>query len=160
MTTTSQVGRPPTEALAGPEAHGPTYQSYQILHFGFVALPVIAGVDKFLHLLVDWDRYLAPQVSGILGGLAHPFMLVVGAIEVIAGLIVALRPRIGAYIVALWIALIIANLLLSGPFFDIALRDFGLFLAALALGRLATVYDQPGVKGTRATPSRASSTPA
>ncbi len=116
-------------------------QAYQLLHWGFVAAPVIAGLDKFAHLLVDWDKYLAPPIARILGGGAHAFMLVVGVVEVVAGLVVAVRPRIGAYVVAAWLAAIIVDLLLTGQYFDIALRDFGLFLAALALGRLASVFD-------------------
>jgi hypothetical protein len=115
----------------------PAYQAYQILHFGFVALPVIMGADKFLHLLADWDMYLAPVIARLspIGG--HNLMLVVGVIEMIAGLLVALKPRIGGYVVALWLWSIIVNLLLSSGFYDIALRDFGLSLGALALARLA-----------------------
>ena len=117
--------------------HDPARQAYQLLHFGFIAAPVIAGLDKFAELLTDWDQYLAPPIARMLGGAAHPFMLVVGVVEVIAGLLVALRPKIGAYVVAGWLGGIIVNLLMSGRFFDIALRDFGLMLGALALGRLA-----------------------
>ncbi|HLK40790.1 MAG TPA: hypothetical protein VKU41_28750 [Polyangiaceae bacterium] len=123
------------------DAHGPAYQAYQILHWGFVAAPVIAGADKFLHLLTDWDRYLAPALAHLSPLGAHATMLVVGVVEVVAGLVVAVRPRIGAYVVAAWLVGIILNLLLLGAFFDVALRDFGLFLAALALGRLSGVYD-------------------
>jgi hypothetical protein len=118
--------------------HDPARQAYHLLHLGFVAAPVIAGLDKFAELLTDWDQYLAPAFARMLGGAAHPFMLVVGVVEVIAGLLVALRPRIGAYVVAGWLGGIILNLLMSGRFFDIALRDFGLMLGAIALGRLAT----------------------
>ena len=121
--------------------HEPAYQAYQLLHVAFVAAPVIAGLDKFAQLLVNWDQYLAPQARSILGSATHTFMLVVGVVEIIAGLIVALKPKIGAYIVAAWLALIIVNLLLNGRYFDIALRDFGLFLGALALGRLSATYD-------------------
>lgn len=117
------------------------WQAYQLLHWGFVAAPVLAGLDKFAHLLTNWDAYLAPAFARILGGAAHGFMLLVGIVEIVAGLVVALRPRVGAYVVAAWLAAIIVNLLVSGRYFDIALRDFGLFLAALALGRLAAVYD-------------------
>ena len=115
----------------------PARQAYHILHFGFVAAPVIAGLDKFAELLTDWDQYLAPAFQRLLGGASHGFMLVVGVVEIIAGLLVALRPRIGAYVVAGWLGGIIVNLLMSGQWFDIALRDFGLMLGALALGRLA-----------------------
>lgn len=123
------------------DRHDPTYQAYQILHVAFVAAPVIAGLDKFAQLLTNWDNYLAPQAQSILGANTHTFMLVVGVIEVIAGLLVAIKPKIGAYVVAAWMAMIIVNLLLTGKYFDIALRDFGLFLGALALGRLSMAYD-------------------
>jgi len=123
----------------GELARNPVRQAYELLHWGFVAAPVIAGLDKFSHLLTNWDQYLAPVIARPLGSAAHGFMLVVGVIEILAGFVVAVRPRIGAYVVAAWLAGIIVNLLLSGNYFDIALRDFGLFLAALALGRLAQV---------------------
>ena len=118
-------------------AAGPAYQSYLILRIGFAVLPIIAGADKFFHFLVNWDQYLAPQVPQITSIPAHTFMLIVGVIEIVAGLIVAFWPRVGAYIVALWLWGIIANLLLIAAFYDIALRDFGLLVGALALARLA-----------------------
>src|SRR5436853_1652372 len=119
-------------------ASSPAYQAYQILHLAFVLAPIIAGLDKFFHLLVNWDMYLAPIVPMTLHMTAHTFMLIVGAIEIVAGLIVAFKPRIGAYIVAIWLWGIIVNLLISpNRFFDIALRDFGLSLGALALARLS-----------------------
>jgi hypothetical protein len=123
--------------------HTAERQAYEILHWGFVAAPVLAGLDKFSHLLTNWDAYLAPVIARPLGSAAHGFMMVVGVVEIIAGLLVAVRPRIGAYVVAAWLGGIIVNLLLSGKYFDVALRDFGLCLAALALGRLAQVYDRP-----------------
>jgi hypothetical protein len=123
----------------------PSLQAYQILHWGYVALPAIMGIDKFLHILANWDRYLSPAFARISPFSVHTTMLVVGVVELIAGLLVALRPRIGAYVVAAWLAGIIINLLLRGAFFDVALRDFGLMLGALALGRLSEVYDH----GTR-----------
>ncbi|WP_394835633.1 hypothetical protein LVJ94_01725 [Pendulispora rubella] len=123
--------------------HDPVYQAYQILHCGFAVLPVLAGVDKFLHLLVNWDQYLAPPIARVLGRGAGSFMLFVGAIEIAAGVIVAVWPKAGAYIVAGWLGAIIVNLLMTGQYFDIALRDFGLYLGALALGRLSTAYDRP-----------------
>jgi hypothetical protein len=118
-------------------AHSPERQAYELLHWGFVAAPVIAGLDKFAGLLTNWDAYLAPPFARILGSSAHGFMLVVGVVEIAAGLIVAVKPKVGAYVVAAWLAAIIVNLLVSGHYFDIALRDFGLMLGALALGRLA-----------------------
>ncbi len=128
---------PRTSSLAAQPAH----QAYVILHIGFAALPIVAGLDKFFHLLVNWDAYLAPVVTRVLPVSAHTFMLVVGVIEIVAGLLVAFRPRVGAYIVALWLWGIIVNLLLIPGFYDIALRDFGLSLGALALARLSREFD-------------------
>jgi hypothetical protein len=141
MSATSHLGHLPTDAVVGSEAQGPAYQGYQILHFGFVALPAVMGADKFFHVLVNWDQYLAPLFVTVLGGASHDFMLVVGVIEIVAALIVAVKPRIGAYVVAAWLAGIVVDLLLTGRFFDVALRDFGLLLGALALARLAAVFD-------------------
>jgi hypothetical protein len=115
----------------------PARQAYQILHFAFTAAPIIAGIDKFLHLLVNWDNYLAPWVANLSPIGAHNLMLVFGAIEIIAGLIVAFKPKIGAWIVFAWLWGIIINLLSYPGFYDIALRDFGLSLGALALARLS-----------------------
>ena len=128
----------------------PARQAYHILHWGFVAAPTIAGIDKFTHLLTNWDQYLARSVEKILPMSGHAFMLLVGVVEIIAGLIVALRPRIGAWIVAAWLCGIIVNLLLVPGFYDIALRDFGLMLGAIALGRLSAVYDRGVFGRTRA----------
>src|SRR6188474_189634 len=127
----------------------PTYQSYLILLAGFAALPMIAGVDKFLHLLVNWEQYLAPMATKILPVPGHTFMLAVGVIEIAAGLLVAFRPRIGAYIVALWLWGIIFNLLLIPGFYDIALRDFGLSVGALALARLSVELNPIGTMDPR-----------
>src|SRR5687768_12582444 len=131
----------PTETTVH-DLSDPTYQAYKVLHAGFVAAPILAGADKFFHLLVNWDNYLAPAVNNLLGGHGHTFMLAVGVIEVVAGIGVALRPRIFSYVVAAWLLGIIANLLLfppshPWPHYDVALRDFGLCLGALALGRLS-----------------------
>jgi len=112
-----------------------------MLHAGFAALPVVAGFDKFFHLLVNWDQYLAPLAIQILPVTGHMFMLAVGVIEIVAGLLVAFRPRIGAYVVALWLGGIIVNLLMIPGFYDIALRDFGLALGALALARLSQEFN-------------------
>lgn len=127
-------------------AADPTYQGYLILHIGFVALPIIAGVDKFFDLLGNWDGYLAPIVTQTLHMNAHSFMMIVGVIEIIAGLIVAVRPWIGGWIVAAWLWAIIVNLFFlagqsGGIVYDIALRDFGLSLAAVALARISTMFN-------------------
>jgi hypothetical protein len=118
----------------------PGYQAYRILQAGFVAAPLLAGLDKFFHLLTNWDIYLAPRIAVLSPVGGHGFMSVVGVVEVCAGVLVALRPRLGAYVVAAWLFAIILNLLLIPGFFDIALRDFGLSLGALALGRLSAQY--------------------
>ena len=120
----------------------PAYQAYQILHIGFTVAPILAGLDKFAHVLVNWDQYLTPAVARLLPFSGHSFMLLVGVVEVVAGLIVAVRPRIGAYIVSAWLVAILINLLLAGGFYDIALRDLGLALGALALARLSQNYDR------------------
>jgi len=118
----------------------PAYQAYQLLYLGFIVAPLVAGLDKFAHLLTDWDMYLAPVVAGLLPFSAHTFMLIVGVVEIGAAALVALRPQIGAYGVAAWLAGIVVNLLLIPGYFDIALRDFGLILGALALARLSEEF--------------------
>src|SRR5204863_5750958 len=100
-------------------------QAFFILHFGFTVAPIIAGLDKFLHLLTNWDQYLAPTVDRMLGGHGHEFMLVVGVIEVVAGVGVFLKPKIFAYVVSAWLLGIILNLLMIPGYFDVALRDLG-----------------------------------
>ena len=115
----------------------PSYQAYQILHLAFIVAPVVAGLDKFFHLLVNWDQYLPTLVNNLVGGHGHELMLGVGVIEIVAGIGVAFKPKIFAYVVAAWLALIIVNLLMIPGYFDVALRDFGLLLGALALARLS-----------------------
>jgi len=115
----------------------PIAQAYEILHWGFTIAPILAGADKFFHLLCDWDKYLAPQVVSVLPFSGHTFMQIVGVIEIVAGIGVMLLPRIFAYVVSAWLVGIILNLLIAGAYFDVALRDLGLALGALALGRLA-----------------------
>jgi uncharacterized membrane protein YphA (DoxX/SURF4 family) len=123
-------------------ATSPAYQAFRILHLGFVAAPVLAGLDKFFHLLVNWDQYLPSIVANLSPIDPHNLMLVVGVIEIIAGIGVALKPRIFSYVVAGWLGVIILNLLLIPGYFDIALRDFGLLLGALALGRLSKQFSR------------------
>lgn len=129
-----------TANLSSPDKalNNPTYQAYQILHIGFTAAPILFGLDKFLNLMVDWSIYLAPFVDNIIP--ANIFMPIVGIVEIIAGLLVFFKPRTGAYVVAAWLLGIIINLLLVPGFFDVALRDFGLFLGALALARLSETF--------------------
>lgn len=116
------------------------YQAYGILRFAFIVAPIIAGLDKFFNLLVLWPSYLSPFVLKIINYHANGFMYFVGVVEIIAGIGVIVKPKIFSYIVALWLLGIIINLLLTGHYFDIALRDLGLFLGALALGRLSQKY--------------------
>jgi len=118
----------------------PAYQSYLILRTGFVVAPILFGLDKFTNLLTDWTTYLAPAVDRLIPGTASTAMIAVGVIEIVAGLVVAVRPKVGGYLVAAWLAGIIANLLLLGDHYDVALRDLGLLLGALALARLATAF--------------------
>ena len=113
------------------------YEAYRILHLAFIVAPIVAGLDKFFNLLVNWEQYLPAFANRLLGGHGHEFMLVVGVIEIVAGLGVAFMPRIFAYVVSLWLLLIVVNLLMIPGYYDVALRDFGLALAALALARLS-----------------------
>ena len=121
----------------------PRYQAYALMRLAFIVAPIAFGLDKFFNVMVDWPQYLAPWINDIAPGTAQQFMYFVGGIEILAGLIVALKPRYGAYVVAAWLGGIIVNLLTASGFYDIALRDFGLMLGALALARLASAYDRP-----------------
>jgi uncharacterized membrane protein len=127
---------PIVDTMSGSPAH----QAFRILQFGFTVAPILAGLDKFFHLLVNWDQYLPGVVANASPIPAHTLMLVVGVIEIVAGIGVWLKPRIFAYIVAAWLAIIIINLLLIPGYLDVALRDLGLCLGALALGRLSQQY--------------------
>jgi hypothetical protein len=115
-------------------------QVFLVLRVGFTVLPIVFGLDKFANVLTDWTKYLAPQIDSIVPGTAHQAMLAVGVIEIVAGLVVAVLPRFGGPLVAVWLAGIIVNLLLIGGYGDIALRDFGLLVAALGLTRLAWAF--------------------
>ena len=115
----------------------PSYQAFLLLRTVFTVAPILFGLDKFANLMSDWPMYLAPWIDGILPGDASTAMYIVGVIEIAAGILVAVAPRIGAYVVAVWLAGIIVNLLTVPGFYDVALRDFGLLVGALALGRLA-----------------------
>jgi hypothetical protein len=137
---------PTTTEQAG--LRSPVYQAYMLLRVGFTAAPILFGLDKFFNWTVDWTDYLAPWVNDIVPGSAQDFMYFVGAVEIAAGILVAVAPRLGAYVVAAWLAGIIVNLLTVDPptYYDIALRDFGLMLGALTLGRLAgAVHTAPAV---------------
>jgi hypothetical protein len=118
----------------------PAFQAFWLLRIGFTVAPVLFGLDKFFNLLTDWPGYLAPTIDDLVPGTAQQAMYAVGAIEIVAGVVVLLMPRFGGYLVAAWLAGIIVNLLLIPDYYDIALRDFGLLLAALTLARLATAF--------------------
>ncbi len=119
------------------------FQAFALLRTAFVAAPIAFGLDKFFNVMVDWPIYLAPWVNDIAPGTGQEFMYVVGAIEIVAGLAVLLVPRYGALLVAAWLGAIIVNLLTASGFYDVALRDFGLLIGALALARLASIHDRP-----------------
>ena len=118
----------------------PGFQAFRILQVAFVAAPILAGLDKFFNLLTVWSNYLSPLALSVIHYHAEGFMMFVGVVEIIAGIGVIFKPRIFAYIVSLWLLLIIVNLLFTGQFYDIALRDLGLLLGALALGSLSKKY--------------------
>ena len=109
----------------------------------FTVAPILFGLDKFTNWLTDWPAYLAPWIDGILPGTAQQGMYAVGVIEVVAGILVAVAPRIGARVVAAWLAGIIVNLVTLSGYYDVALRDFGLLAGAVALGLLAAEYGRP-----------------
>jgi hypothetical protein len=116
------------------------YQAFRILQIAFIIAPIAAGLDKFFYFLTNWSNYIAPFFLRMLGGHDHGFMMMVGVIEIIAGVGVIFKPKVFAYIISLWLLCIIINLLLTGHYLDIALRDIGLFLASLSLGKLSQKY--------------------
>ena len=118
----------------------PAYQAFQFLHLAFVVAPILAGIDKFLMRLTNWTQYLWPPLGELVGG-AQRFMQIVGVVEIAAGVLVAFKPKWGGYVVAFWLVGIIVNLLLHGNYLDIALRDLGLALGALAMARLANQFE-------------------
>jgi hypothetical protein len=123
------------------DTRNPVTQAFWLLRIGFVVAPIAFGLDKFVDWLADWSTYLAPQLDDLVPGNAHQAMLAVGVIEIVAGLVVAIRPRFGGYLVATWLGAIIVNLLLLGGHGDLVLRDVGLLIGALALARLATAFE-------------------
>jgi uncharacterized membrane protein YphA (DoxX/SURF4 family) len=118
----------------------PAYGAFLLLRIGFTVLPIVFGLDKFFNVLTNWEEYLAPWIVNLLPFSAATAMMIIGVIEILAGVLVAIRPRYGAYVVALWLAGIVFTLL-TYSYYDVALRDVGLLLAALTLGRLSSVYD-------------------
>lgn len=131
MATTTSTAGSTTRTSAGAE------RAFMLLRTVFTIAPIAFGVDKFTELLTSWEKYLAPWINDLVPGSAHQAMLAVGVIEIVAGIAVAVAPRYGALLVAGWLAGIIANLVTMGEYYDVALRDFGLLVAALALAALA-----------------------
>lgn len=130
--TVEAVGKPPRSRT------GPVEQAFWLLYAAYIVAPIVAGLDKYFDYLTDWGNYLSPTFANIAGGNIPGVMHVVGIVEIIAGLLVAIKPRIGGVVVAAWLAGIIVNLLLIPGYFDIVLRDFGLLLGSLALSRLSS----------------------
>jgi uncharacterized membrane protein YphA (DoxX/SURF4 family) len=121
----------------------PGFQAFTMLRIAFTVAPLAFGIDKFFNVLVNWEMYLAPWIRNLSPLSATHTMYVVGVIEIVAGVAVAIKPRYGAYVVAAWLGGIVINLLTYSGYYDVALRDFGLMLAALTLARLASKYDAP-----------------
>jgi uncharacterized membrane protein YphA (DoxX/SURF4 family) len=143
--TTARSPRPDTtsqsngRALVTPDIGAAAHQAFWLLRAGFTVAPILFGLDKFFNWSVHWPDYLAGWINDIIPGSGQDWMYVVGGIEIAAGLLVAIAPRIGAFVVAGWLAGIVINLLTKNPpqYYDVALRDFGLMLGALALARLS-----------------------
>jgi hypothetical protein len=144
----TRAGTGVAEQAVGTPWRDPRFQAFSLLRTGFTVAPILFGLDKFFNILVEWPKYLAPWINDIAPGSAQDFMYFVGGVEILAGVVVALKPRYGAYLVAGWLGGIIVDLLTHSGYYDIALRDFGLLIGALALGRLAAAYDPP-LRGAR-----------
>jgi hypothetical protein len=121
-------------------ASEPGYQAFLLLRSVFTVAPIVFGLDKFANLLTDWPAYLAPWIVRLVPGTAQQAMYAVGVVEIVAGIVVAVAPRFGGWLVAAWLGGIILNLLTNPGFYDVALRDFGLLVSAVALARLAVRY--------------------
>ena len=126
-----------TANYAGNHAHGhtmtPADRVRSIMHWTYGLVPIVAGADKFTHLLTDWDKYLAPQIANLLPRSVHSFMNIVGIIEIVAGVLVLVKPRIGSLVVALWLLGIAINLVLTGQYYDVAVRDTVMAIGAFSL---------------------------
>jgi uncharacterized membrane protein YphA (DoxX/SURF4 family) len=146
----ARVRRPASLDGAGKttaDRRDPRYQAYALLRLTFTVAPIAFGLDKFFNIMVDWPEYLAPWINDIAPGSAQDFMYFVGVVEILAGVLVAIAPRWGGYVVAAWLAGIIFNLLTHSGYYDVALRDFGLLVGAISLARLAAVYDRRSLSG-------------
>src|SRR5207237_4890175 len=134
---------PVADAVGGSTWRDPRYQAFWMLRLGYTAIPLTMGIDKFFNGLVYWPKYLADWIDNIAPGTAQQFMYFVGIVEIVAGVLVLLKPRYAAYVVAAWLAGIVINLFSYGEWYDVAVRDLGLMAGALVVGRLASVYDPP-----------------
>jgi hypothetical protein len=144
MSTVAAALRPIPIPRSSELRRDPAAQAFVLLRIAFTVAPILFGLDKFANVLTDdWTKYLSSEFNSLLPGSAATGMHIVGVIEVVAGLVVLVAPRIGGFIVAAWLGGIIVDLLLVGGYGDIALRDFGLMLSALTLTRLATAYTDP-----------------
>jgi hypothetical protein len=144
MSTVTAVLRPVPVPDTAVLRRDPAAQAFMLLRIAFTVAPILFGLDKFAEVLTnDWTRYLAPEFNDLIPGSAQDAMYLVGAVEILAGLVVLVSPRFGGLLVAGWLGGIIVSLLLVGGYGDIALRDFGLLLGALTLARLATAYAKP-----------------
>lgn len=137
QTARTHVARSERVGALAPDFASPAYQAYLVLRTGFTVLPILMGADKFFNAMTNREEYLAPVLPRAIGVTPELFMRGVGVVEIVAGILVALVPRYAAYVVMAWLWLIIGNLVLKGEYWDIALRDFGLSVAAFALARLA-----------------------
>jgi hypothetical protein len=146
--------QPIPEVRAEPvrQTRRPSYQAFRLLQLGFCIAPILTGADKFFGVLANWDMYLAPSIAERLPVSGHTFMLITGAIEIAAGLLVAVLPRIGGFVVGAWLCGIVVNLLIAGNFYDVALRDIGLAMGAFALGLLGREYGRRAVHPEAAKP--------
>jgi DoxX len=140
----------PSLVMRARDLHDPAYQALLMLRTVFTVAPIAFGLDKFFNILTDWPQYLSGRFDSLIPGNAHQAMLMVGIVEIAAGVLVALWPHIGGYVVAAWLAGIILNLLLVPGYYDVALRDFGLLVAALALARLARAFRAPAARAAAA----------
>jgi uncharacterized membrane protein YphA (DoxX/SURF4 family) len=131
-----------TANYAGSHTHSGTVTQAEkvisLLRWTYGLVPIVAGADKFMHLLTDWDKYLAPSIANILPMQPHTFMSIVGIIEIIAGVLVLIKPKIGSLIVGLWLIGIAINLLLTGQYYDVAVRDTVMAIGAFSLCMLVS----------------------
>ena len=149
MSTVSTALRPSPIPASSVLRSDPAAQAFMLMRIAFTVAPILFGIDKFANVLTDdWTRYLAPAFNDIIPGNAADAMHMVGVVEIVAGLVVAVSPRFGGLLVAAWLGGIILNLLILGGYGDIALRDFGLMLGALTLGRLAAAVDSGGSRSS------------